>query len=179
MAANDYYQNHPTYENQRPPPVSKYNTSYSPSTPSIPDTARPTPIQTNSSDASPYKPYQPYTYNSDYQSSHQTIESPIASSGRLHDAEQYADTIPLRQHGKKPAVQDDYSAAYPGPQSPESQRPLKESNRYSQPAHRAGGWFSGKIPWFVYFVSLVQIAVFIGEIVKNCRFNGLVKFREI
>lgn len=30
------------------------------------------------------------------------------------------------------------------------------------------GLFSGKIPWVVYFVSLVQVTVFVVEIIKNC-----------
>lgn len=31
------------------------------------------------------------------------------------------------------------------------------------------GFFAGKIPWVVYIVSLVQITVFIVEIIKNCK----------
>jgi hypothetical protein len=34
-----------------------------------------------------------------------------------------------------------------------------------------GNYFKGKIPWVVYTLSLIQITVFIVEIIKNCEYK--------
>lgn len=34
---------------------------------------------------------------------------------------------------------------------------------------RKHGFFGGKIPWVVYIFTLIQVGVFIGELVKNGR----------
>jgi hypothetical protein len=34
-----------------------------------------------------------------------------------------------------------------------------------------GNYFKGKIPWVVYTLSLIQISVFIAEIIKNCEYS--------
>jgi len=58
------------------------------------------------------------------------------------------------------------------PPSPESQQPhpaLLPSPTKSKRRKKKGGFFSGKVPWFVYFMTLVQVTVFVVEIIKNCR----------
>ena len=60
------------------------------------------------------------------------------------------------------------------PPSPESQQPhpaLLPSPTKSKRKKKKGGFFSGKVPWFVYFITLVQVTVFIVEIIKNCRLH--------
>lgn len=95
-------------------------------------------------------------------------------SNNLHPNDAYTDEIPLKDQTRiqtnQLQSQSTSNAAYPP--SPESQNPnpalLPPSDR-SRRNKKKGGWFSGRVPWFVYFISLVQISVFIGEIIKNCK----------
>lgn len=44
-------------------------------------------------------------------------------------------------------------------------------NKYpGEKRRKKEGWFSGRITWVVYFLTLVQIGVFVGEIIKNGMF---------
>lgn len=105
----------------------------------------------------------------------------VSDSGRYspgglnHDYDQYAEDIPLKSHaqytGVSPAPQQNwmhqptqYAPVYPQP-IPE---PLVEP---PQPKRRRRGIFGfrGKIPWVTYILTIVQIAVFIVELVKNCK----------
>lgn len=163
MAANDYYNNHSspygheephTYGDPTPPPPP-------------PSSSKPYPISTSTSSTS--IPYHDYGRNQ-YNGSHQTLGSDFGyygngAQGGLHENDQYADNIPLKSNAQKVPGQDDWLAQNTQyPPSPEAQRPPPLDDRKRR---RAAGWFSGKIPWFVYFVTLVQISVFIAEIVKN------------
>ena len=40
--------------------------------------------------------------------------------------------------------------------------------RLSEEEAKRNGFFTGRIPWVVFIMTLIQIAVFIAEIVKNC-----------
>lgn len=58
------------------------------------------------------------------------------------------------------------------PPSPESQRPnppllSSPTSPKRKKRKRKGGWFRGKVPWFVYIMTLIQVTVFIAEIIKN------------
>ena len=57
------------------------------------------------------------------------------------------------------------TSAYPP--SPEAEI----NSELLKPKRRKKGFFSGKIPWVVYATTLVQITVFIAEIIKNCKSN--------
>ena len=123
----------------------------------------------------PSRPYParppPNTYaaNDSYHSSEQTLrpmDSNYSSStvGRTDDPNQYSDTIPLKDgmqmSGAKQDWQDEntkYSPAAIEHQPPTS--PVGASRKQK-------GFFKGKIPWVVYFLTLVQCSVFIGEIAK-------------
>jgi len=61
------------------------------------------------------------------------------------------------------------------PPSPESQgiNPALLPPKRSRKKRKRKGLFSGRIPWFVYFLTLVQITVFIVEIVKNCKYTSV------
>ncbi|KAL9625234.1 MAG: hypothetical protein Q9160_000636 [Pyrenula sp. 1 TL-2023] len=177
MAAQEYFQSHPDQNYERPavvsPVVSRYNSTHQ--SPPGGAATKPSKIYTDPSSQSDLA-YKPYAYSSpiDYHPSQSTLDSPSVGGGRLHDPEQYADNIPLRPHGKP--SQDDYLAhntQYQGSQSPESQRPPKqEPQRSRYTGKKRKGWLKGPIPWVVYFASAVQIAVFIGEIIKNSTTTG-------
>ena len=92
------------------------------------------------------------------------LDSPYHNPHQSQDDRQYAENIPLKSPYPGPSTEDNIAgqdAQYPP--SPESQHPPKSSRSRK----RKQGWFSGKITWVVYVVTLVQLGVFIGEIVEN------------
>lgn len=82
------------------------------------------------------------------------------------ESNHYSDDIPLRQHPSKGNAE---------PFSPEGLRynsrgvnnlPDRDHQSGRSPKKK-GGPFSQRRPWAVYFITTVQIAVFIAELVKN------------
>jgi hypothetical protein len=148
MAANDYYNG--SQHDGRPSQPSPLN--------------KPTGLNA----PSPYPgyggPYDPR--NSQYTLGSEQDYSSTGAGARPHDADQYADDIPLKANASHNGRPDyDYDTHYPP--SAESQRmPLNDSANYFSrtKAHR---FFKGKIPWAVYVITAVQIAVFIAEIARN------------
>ena len=107
-------------------------------------------------------------------------------SGRVDDL--YADDIPLKPK-KKTRLQTGQQPWEGGkdPRYPSSQQPWQGQDTRYPPSPESDrptgliphptpmgkkGWLRGKIPWVVYFVSTVQFAVFIAEIVKNSIITG-------
>lgn len=91
------------------------------------------------------------------------------TTGPYRTSRQYSDEIPLRDdlqpgHGYKPDASDSQIPLRPT-ESPEQVASEPRRRRRREPEKR--GWFSGKIPWVVYFLTVVQIAVFIAELAKN------------
>ena len=89
----------------------------------------------------------------------------------------YTDDIPLKSQGRIHTDQAEWPAtqntAYPP--SPESQNPnpaLLPDPRKKRSRRKKKGFFSGKVPWAVYFFTLVQVTVFIVEIIKNSIITG-------
>ena len=80
--------------------------------------------------------------------------------------EHYSDTIPLKSpiHNIQtfPPTPDWRNQNSTYPPSPESQ-----GQKLLPEPPRRKGFFNGKIPWVVYTVTTIQVAVFIVEIVKN------------
>lgn len=77
----------------------------------------------------------------------------------------FDDDIPLKPTKRTSPLQDEW--AEPSTQYPpslESQPPPRPSPNLTPTWKR---FFSGKIPWVVYFVSLVQVTVFIAEVARN------------
>lgn len=178
MAANDYYNSHSnpyggnSYGYDEP---HHYNEPIPP--PAPPSSTKPPQIST---DVSPISTTSKYYGRQNYSGGHQTLGSTdngyyMGGAGAAsHENDQYADNIPLKSKYQKQQGSDEFlgqntqyqNAQYQNsqyPPSPEAQRPLPLQDR---PRGRKG-WFSGKIPWVVYVVTVVQIAVFIAEIVKN------------
>lgn len=151
MATNDYYRNSPVAQTSQPPqqdrPLSHVAFAYNPYSSS-------STVDRQSRLSQAYRPNSPYYESHD--------------PSRLS---QYSDSIPLKHKSKINTLQDgddwrNQSIQYPS--SPDSQTPqlLPKSNGKKK---KNRGFFSGKIPWFVYTLSLVQITVFIAEIIKNCK----------
>lgn len=138
-------------------------------------------------------PPQSQTYQP-YHSSGSTAQRPeennyygqqAPSQGRLHEpynhesvhttANTYTENIPLKDQNRIQTQQSEWPSAQQTayPPSPESQNQnpalLPPTNNKRSRRKKKGGFFSGKVPWFVYFITLVQVTVFIVEIVKNCK----------
>lgn len=167
MAANEYYNpsaqsqptNHQLHEATPPasakPPTSLY-TNYPP-----PPNRTSYPNSPHSNTASIDSPYDNPHHSRD------SYSSRVASS-QWHDDRQYADNIPLKSSQPRPYSQEDAAALNTQyPPSPESQQPAKSRRKEKQ------GWFSGKITWVVYAATLVQIGVFVGEIIENCELDAM------
>lgn len=170
MAASDYYYNSPTSPQER-------------NRRSIPDLNAPLPaIPTTVSVKSKFhqepsvsiSPVTPPFLDREYASYHATqrsLSNESAYHGNSERSYQQPDpfsdnaAIPLQpQYPKSDERRDsghcdpEYEAQYPPPKPPGGvgRKRVKK------------GWFGGRIPWVVYTLTLVQITVFIVEIVKNC-----------
>ena len=150
MAANEYYNGSQRHDRPpQPPPLNK---------PPGLDVPSPYPAYGG--------PYDPRT--SQYTLGSEQDYSSTGVGVRPHDADQYAEDIPLKANAAHNGRQDyDYDTHYPP--SPENQRiPLGGPANYSSRS-KARRFFKGKIPWAVYVITAVQIAVFIAEIARNGR----------
>lgn len=80
---------------------------------------------------------------------------------------QYSDDIPLTQHSR-PSVSEIESAQKPRGYVGESGLPEEPRPRKRRPREpEKKGFFSGKTPWVVYAFTIIQVAVFLAELVKN------------
>ncbi|KAK6381439.1 uncharacterized protein PV06_07489 [Exophiala oligosperma] len=155
MAANDYYrqsfmaqsqQSLPPKYNKRPMSHTAYAYDNTNSTSSL-DQSRP---------SNTYSPHRKPYYDR-YDTQRPPPQSPSSES------------IPLEQQARINTNLDNWrhqSTHYPP--SPESQTPqlLPTTDK------KKNKWFSGKVPWVVYTLSLIQITVFIVEIIKNSIITG-------
>ncbi|RAH49872.1 rhomboid family membrane protein [Aspergillus brunneoviolaceus CBS 621.78] len=160
MAANSYYQsgyssNPPTYE-QVNPQLAQY-----------PATGHPG-FDTH--------PYQPTTSDPQLHYSQQSLGSDqgaYAAGARLNEGEQYAENIPLKANNQ-------YPNGHPPPANwMQQQTHYPPSPDEIEPAMRPGarrtqkkGFFGRKIAWVTYTLTLIQIIVFIVELVKNAQLTG-------
>lgn len=157
MAAQDYYHN---AGQQYQPYNQPQSTFYSQAEHGLPQ------IQSRPSMAPSYHSNDPLDHR----------QSPPAHS-KLHSPNTYSENIPLKDRTRIQTNQSEWppaqNTAYPP--SPESHNPepglLPTSDRKKR-RKKKKGFFAGKVPWFVYFISLVQITVFIVEIIKNCKLES-------
>lgn len=100
----------------------------------------------------------------------------MGMTGKPHGTDYYADDIPLKANaqpttGGRPEWID---ADTQYPPSPESQRvPLNPNptGRHSGGWKGKGRrWFKKRVPWVTYFVTLVQVVVFIVELIRSGKF---------
>lgn len=156
MAAHDYYQNPASQQYQSYRPTSPYQSS------PYEQNAYPHHAQTAPSIAPTYHTNDPYD------------QRPSPPPTNPIHTNTYSDNIPLKD---QPRIQTNnwqptQNTAYPP--SPESQQP--HPALLSSPTSRRKkkkGFFSGKVPYFVYTLTLIQVSVFIAEIIKNCKYGEL------
>lgn len=132
-----------------------------------------------------YQPYQPsglVPLRNDYGSYGQPATSPYQTDVDYrpppNTSGAYTENIPLKDQSRIHVNQNEWpmtqQTAYPP--SPESQNPnpaLLPPSSGKLKRKRKNRFFSGKVPWFVYFISLVQVTVFIVEIIKNCKHTSV------
>jgi hypothetical protein len=168
MASNNYYANTHSYD---------FNESLRPgnSQPASNTTSR-NDLDSIYNKYSTHSPHRSLTPTPSYESTDRTPYNqagrgyPDSETSSAQVVDQYADNIPLKPSKQTP-LRTDWRAENPEcPPSPESQRDPSFGLVPQPTPMRKKGWLSGKIPWVVYIVSTVQIAVFIGEIIKNCKF---------
>jgi membrane associated rhomboid family serine protease len=174
MAANEYYNtaynNHPAYRPSNDAyndqhPLSRYNSHttgpVSP-LPSTPYEDRPLPQAPDDGRA--------------YQIPHQQPAPPYSGPGAHanQDADPYDDenAIPMsgrRKHDStttlQPILQRNEDVEDPFVRDADPNKPRRRGGRGGPP--QRDGWFSGRITWVVYTLTLVQVIVFIAEIIKN------------
>ena len=168
MAANDYhnfstpngYSSRRQYDHALPPlpiPTSRFS-SYAPS-----------------QAQSPLSPFDSPVHDPHSAQRHQSRQS-LGNEGEYfgdsRGANPYTDDIPLRSHAQPQRVGDGKMEAgeYPShedPTLPRKERKMRQSRR----RRKKTGFFSGKVPWVVYGLTLIQITVFIAEIVRNCKLH--------
>ena len=172
MAANDYYNaplpDHPNQHSSaggRLPPAPLPVSSYSAYNPQYAAHTTDSPISPN------YDPKSSLYHHPGRQTSDDSDSRfyGAGGGGRGNGSGHFADDIPLQPHsqnpqlensslhGKQPSMDD---GALPGPANRSRRKKRREPEKK--------GWFKGKIPWVVYIFTLIQIAVFIAEIVRNC-----------
>ncbi len=90
--------------------------------------------------------------------------------GRAHDSSHYADDIPLRPRPQM-SSSEERTTQNQQQYKPDDTNGLgelgKEGKGTRSRRKRRSRFLSGKVPWVVYVLTLVQTSVFIGELVKN------------
>lgn len=198
MAANDYY--NPTSRQQTPQQAYNYQSYNSPApqdyrpplsaAPSYHSQAgsRPGTVPPHGHDiASPISPFEApfddhvYPMNAPTQRRYDS-ESTLGQDtryygaqgggGRVETSNSYQDDIPLREHpGLKPQDSTDhvYDAADPA-------APARLEAGRGKPNRLSGMGMlkapKGRIPWITYVLTIIQVSVFIAEIVKNAQLTG-------
>ena len=116
----------------------------------------------------------PRTYSSSPYSSQTHLPQPYSpsyqsTSGRFKDDDPYEDENSIPMSGRKKHE----SAASIAPILPQQEQddpfvrdadPRRERRSRDR---RKDGWFSGKITWVVFTLTVVQLAVFLAELIKN------------
>lgn len=142
MAANDYYNSHP--QSQAPYYQNNGFTSQTPVT-----------------------PYEGHSHPLGSMNSYGTdSQGPDARYyGQAGSQSSFRDDIPLRDHPAAPAKDDEATDhVYDAPAN------TVQGGRPNRNSGNGNGFFKKplkKIPWVVYTLTLIQIAVFIAEIAKN------------
>jgi hypothetical protein len=194
MAANDYYNNtsypptgpalghstsspHDRTDAPLPPlPGQQSQHAVSPASSPFEDHAYPPyPINTNTNTNSTTHSsgalggYPDTAYHGPPQYGHNTFASPYDTPPAHGQHDPFADqnAIPLQSQPKMDGSPTRYN------QDPERMYPAPEKKRRHK--KKKEGWFSGRITWVVYILTVVQIGVFVGELIKNGMATSLQK----
>ena len=165
MAANEYY-----------------NDPYS-TRPHIVDAAKPLPPidynrYSSSSALNSYSPHSPVSTVASTDQLQLQRDSRLypSTNGRPGANSPYSEDIPLKYQAKVSTSAEEWRGDHDQyPPSPESQ--IGDGSGLvphptSMDRKKKKGFFSGKIPWVVFTLSLIQISVFIAEIIKNSIVTG-------
>lgn len=164
MAASNYYDE-------------SYRTA---SSPHPQTTSKPLPPVDHSQYASS-PPFQPYSPQSPVSTLASTDQLPSQRDSRLYPSKHgrpgaespYSEDIPLKPHSKISTLTEEWRDQHDrNPRSPESQTGHGQGFVPHPAPMQKRGFFSGKIPWVVFTLSLIQISVFIAEIIKNSIVTG-------
>ncbi|KAL8868163.1 MAG: hypothetical protein Q9174_005168, partial [Haloplaca sp. 1 TL-2023] len=169
MAADDYYNPYNPHKPQRRsdaplPPVPDYQL------PPRLDHGRPSPSPfTTPFDDPSYRPYG--------QQSQHSLGSEYPPAGgvgaRPYDASPYSENIPLRDHPSKQSQEPlSYDAQRQENEAAYASRMEAQQKSGHGRRKKSKGFFSGKVPWVVYFFTVIQIVVFIAEIARNAVLTG-------
>lgn len=180
MSANDYYNTRPQQESQQP-----YYQSYQPPLQHLPSyhSQAPTYSSQRPPDASPVSPFEApfddHVYPMGGMDPHRMdSQSTIGGDSRYYgqggggrpaadSTNSFREDIPLRDHPGGPLKDNNdvtdhvYDAPVPPPQMMEEGRSKRKSGLGFLKSTKK------RIPWVVYILTTVQVAVFIAEIVKN------------
>ncbi|KAL1639887.1 hypothetical protein SLS58_007474 [Diplodia intermedia] len=164
---NSYPSAHSVHSVHSHPSAHTYHTGHSPVGSPFTDQAYPAYPQGTHPPTNPYGP----VHGDD-----DTAYHGAGSYGQYRpmDNDPFADGSAIPLHAQQPKM-DASPSRYNG--DPEGQAPLvggpdgmrRERSRRHK---KKSGWFSGKITWVVFTLTVVQIAVFIGEIIKNATLTG-------
>lgn len=168
MAANEYY--HPTEasnarNNASLPPLPSDRTQHSVS-----------PVSSSPFDDRPYPPisssgalggYPDHYTNTEYVSPTQSHLDPHAHNDPHPDPFTDQNAIPLQHQSK---TDTHHPTQYD--QDPERYGFGVEPARKHRKKKRKEGWLGGRVTWVVYILTTVQIAVFVGELIKNGILTG-------
>lgn len=196
MAANDYYRSTPSYQI----PTVDFD---SPPPPPPPASEKPSnrhrPAHSNGK-VSPVSPVLSPFDDRAYPSTHHHHPPTPPEVGRVrrqytgshpgsrNNSDPFADNLPLRDYPGYPSNTDSYERKTSSQNGfhPEMERgyqphedPVMASDLDGSTKRKRGrGRFNpfnpkNRTPWFVYLMTLIQVSVFIGELVHNCTFCSL------
>ncbi|KAF2278800.1 rhomboid-domain-containing protein [Westerdykella ornata] len=168
MAANDYYSSFGasnSHSDNRtdaplpPAPGAQSTHSISPVTSPFDDTNQYDYLSTSHQNLAQHPAPMGYDDTAYHGSTNQYPQKPYFSNPHHSDPFTDHNAIPLHSQGKMGSGSTGYQM------DPEGSSYQTGPTRYSR--SRKKGWFSGRITWVVYILTVVQIGVFIGELAKN------------
>jgi hypothetical protein len=162
MASNEYYHTNipqpPTYDQAVPGKTHEHP-------PAVPGFGYASPSYNHDDPSAPY-------HNRESQQSFASDNGHYQAAGRATDGDNYAENIPLKtntqygnantQYGNDPDWMRQQTHYPPSPGGIEDTR--------QRDSRKKTGFFSKKIAWVTYILTLAQIIVFIVELVKNGEF---------
>jgi hypothetical protein len=172
MASNDYYNSftprpaHTGPDAPLPPlPPNQSTQSISPVTSPFDDDRRYDYPSSSHQNLAQHQAPMGYSDTSYHPPANQQYQDTYHSSS--HNGDPFADqnAIPLQSHDKMDASPTRYQA------DPEGRLYVQGPGRGGR--NKKKGWFSGRITWVVYILTLVQCGVFVGELIRNGTYAGL------
>ncbi|RDL39762.1 Rhomboid-like protein [Venustampulla echinocandica] len=194
MAANHYHDASQPEHSQTPQPYYQPYNAAPPqyrASPAPPDSSQPHSRAPSArpSDLSPVSPFEApfddhvypmerpaYRYDSSSTLGQDSGRYAQGGGGRQDPADTFRDDIPMRDRPSVPpkdtGTDHVYDAGDPRAPTPLQTNPSLEDGRRSRKSGMGFFKTSKRIPWVVYTLTLIQVAVFIAEVVKNVKLTG-------